>query len=327
MSTIRSIPPVRRPSHDRSARAPSGRRDPPPEQRVLPEADPGVDPAAHRRGGQGGGRRPVPGGDVEDGQRRPCPEPATAGGRDRADIRDEGVARRRGRPRHRRRARRRRARRRGGAAPPHRRGAGGRAPPRHPTGRRPTSRRRRPSPRGSRPARPHPRPPRRRRSRAPGSAADDPGQSRRSRTMPYSGSASVNPRAARRRSRSTGVVDGPSHHVVGTEPRSRNAASSASIRASIAASSPASSARSTWLSPSSGRPPAIHVASGSSMTVAPGRRAIAESAATRAASDSVKRGAPRRRRRPCATRRDGRDTPRRSRRPARGRPGPSPSRP
>ena len=89
--------------------------------------------------------------------------------------------------------------------------------------------------------------------------------------MPYSGSASVNPRAASRRSRSTGVVDGPSHHVVGTEPRSRSAASSSSIRASIAASSPASSARSTWLSPSSGRPPATQVASGSTVTRRPGQ--------------------------------------------------------
>ena len=78
-----------------------------------------------------------------------------------------------------------------------------------------------PSPPGSRPARPRPRPPRRRRSRLPDRPRTIPAQSRRSRTMPYSGSASVNPRAASRRSRSTGVVDGPSHHVVGTEPRSR----------------------------------------------------------------------------------------------------------
>ena len=114
--------------------------------------------------------------------------------------------------------------------------------------------------------------------------------------MPYSGSASVKPRASRRRSRSTGVVDGPSHQVVGTEPFARRAASRASIRASIAASSPANSARRTWLSPSSGRPLHTHVASGSAVTVAPGRRAIADSAATSAASDSVKPAEPRPRR-------------------------------
>ena len=115
--------------------------------------------------------------------------------------------------------------------------------------------------------------------------------------MPYSGSASVNPRAARRRSRSAGVVDGPSHHVVGTEPRSRRRrvelVDPCLDRGVVAPELGAQDVVEPLERPPAGDPRGVGL---DSMTVAPGSRAIAESAATSAASDSVKPGAPRRRR-------------------------------
>ena len=101
------------------------------------------------------------------------------------------------------------------------------------------------------------------------------------------------PRAAARDRQAPGRPEPPrrGHRAALAQPRS-----SSSILVSMAASSPWSSARRTWLRPSSGRPLASHVASPSTATVAPGRRAMAESAATSAASESVKPRAPRQRR-------------------------------
>ena len=140
-------------------------------------------------------------------------------------------------------------------------------------------------------------------------------------TMPYSGSASANPRAASRAARSAGAVDGPIHHVAGTDSRAR---SSASI---VVDPRLDRRVRSRHVEPQDvvqalERPAGGHQRRrpGPAWTSAPGSHRMAAIAATRAASDSVKRSGLRPRRRLASRPRGGGGTPRRP--PRRG-PGPS----